>query len=514
MANQGDLNKEKNVGDGHDNGSGSNRSVHSPKDDKMDEAIGRRISEEVAKAFEQTMPIFLAKIQGVVKAAFVERENKTKEDEIIIVDGSNKDKGKEKERRPCTYKDYMICKPKDFHGEVDPLVSQRWITEIESTFETCHYDPEDRVVLAVNQLKGRAKDSLHNLRKEKDSIGSISWEEFKEAFLKNHCPQAAVDHITEEFLRMRQYNESIDELAGMFYDKSQFCPELEVEVASKKTKLASPSKKPFVKATARYCRTCGNEHSGECRIKTKSCYICGKPGHIDTQCSSPINLCYNCYKPGLMRNECPELKQGESGGKKLEIPRPKGRAFQITAEEAKKTPDVVSGVLMINSLSTLTLFDSGASRSFISLKFANRTSFLSKRLGEPLEIEVVNDRSFLVFDVYVICKLEAEGETFSIDLIRMTLGEFDVIVGMDWLYRYRVNIMCGPKPIQLISLSRRSLYIRGERIGGVLLCSYLKAMKYIVHGCKAFMACVMDSSRDVRSYRGFQPREKWSLGLI
>ncbi|KAI3824163.1 hypothetical protein L1987_05612 [Smallanthus sonchifolius] len=57
--------------------------------------------------------------------------------------------------------------------------------------------------------------------------------------------------------------------------------------------------------------------------------------------------------------------------------------------------------------------------------------------------------------------------------------------------------MCGPKAIQLISHSGRSLYIRGERIGGVLLCSYLKAMKYIVHGCKAFMACVTDSSRDV-----------------
>ncbi|KAI3797577.1 hypothetical protein L1987_32835 [Smallanthus sonchifolius] len=185
MAVHGDLNKEKNVGDGHDSRSGKTRSVHSPKNDKVDEMIRKQISEEVAKAFEQTMPAFLTEI------AFDEKENKTKGVAIIFMDGDNRDK-------------------------VHPLLSQRWITEIESTFETCHCDPGDRIVFAVNQLNRRAKDWLHNLRKEKGSIGGISWEDFKEAFLKYHCPQAAVDSITEEFLRLRQTNESIDELAGVF----------------------------------------------------------------------------------------------------------------------------------------------------------------------------------------------------------------------------------------------------------------------------------------------------------
>ncbi|KAI3696414.1 hypothetical protein L1987_79428 [Smallanthus sonchifolius] len=193
----------------------------------------------------------------------------------------------------------------------------------------------------------------------------MTWEEFKVAFLKYHCPQAAVDRMTEEFLLMRQTNESIDELAGAFFDRAKFypdvvstekakidrfyamltvefkdiispsslttlvdlinrCREREVELRRqeargekrkweiveqvvKKIKGGSPSKKPFNKFIPRGCKMCGKEHSGECRKGTMSYYKCGKPGHMANQCSSQIQLCYNCYKPGHNRADCRRL---------------------------------------------------------------------------------------------------------------------------------------------------------------------------------------------------------------
>ncbi|KAI3777222.1 hypothetical protein L1987_47020 [Smallanthus sonchifolius] len=314
---------------------------------------------------------------------------------------------------------------------------------MESNFETTKCKPEDRVMFSVPLMTGRAKEWLLNLRKERGELGvtSMTWEEFKVDFLKYHCPQAAVDRMTEEFLLVRQKNESIDELAGAFFDRAKFCPDVEstekakidrfyamltvdfrdsispssfttlvdlinrrqerevelrrqeargekrkreiVDQVVNKRKDGSPSKKPFSKFSPRGCKVCGKDHLGKCRKGTLNCYKCGKPWHMANQCPSQIRVCYNCYKPGHNRADCPKLKQGGSE-MKVEIPKPKGRAFHISAEEAKTNPEMVSSTFKINSLPALVLFDMGASRSFVSLKFVKHSSFLSSKLDEPL----------------------------------------------------------------------------------------------------------------------------------
>ncbi|KAD3067679.1 hypothetical protein E3N88_35559 [Mikania micrantha] len=170
----------------------------------------------------------------------------------------------------------------------------------------------------------------------------------------------------------------------------------------------------------------------------------------------------------------------------------------ISAEEAKVTSDVVTGTFLLNSISAYILFDSGASRSFISAKFVHHPSFVLEKLSVPLEVEVADSKSFLAFDIYRNCKLTIEGEDYSVDLIPMVLGEFDVVIGMDWLSSYRANIVCDRKSIQLIAPSGYEVSIQGEKRGGVVLCSLVKAMKYMNHGGQSFLAYVIDNEKVVQ----------------
>ena len=254
--------------------------------------------------------------------------------------------------------------------------------------------------------------------------------------------------------------------------------------SSKNAKFSSSSNNSSISKDARSCSKCGKKHGGACWMDSKTCFKCGKAGHLATQCTSSLSLCYNCYKSGHRKNECPELKMSGSSnsqvsGKKVEAVKPKGRAFQMTAEEAKTTSDVVTGTFSINSLSAYVLFDSGASRSFKSIKFACHSSFVLDKLPEPLEVEVADSKTFLVMDVYRNCKLTIDGEDYLVDLLPMTLGEFDVVIGMDWLSTYRANIVCNRKIIQLVSPSGHEVCIQGGKTWRY--CFVLVSESYEVH---------------------------------
>ncbi|KAD4180494.1 hypothetical protein E3N88_29085 [Mikania micrantha] len=130
-------------------------------------------------------------------------------------------------------------------------------------------------------------------------------------------------------------------------------------------------------------------------------------------------------------------------------------------------------------------------RAMISAEEAKVTS-------DVVTVEVADSKSFLAFDIYRNCKLTIEGEDYSVDLIPMVLGEFDVVIGMDWLSSYRANIVCDRKSIQLIAPSGYEVSIQGEKRGGVVLCSLVKAMKYMNHEGQSFLAYVIDNEKVVQ----------------
>ncbi|XP_022029611.1 uncharacterized protein LOC110930564 [Helianthus annuus] len=179
------------------------------------------IAEEVGKAIERSLSGFIDKIQGTV-LSLVEERVKRLEDTVNLM------KDKTGERIGCSYKEFMACKPPIYNGEVDPIICQRWISDVEGVFERTHCDVGDFVAYGTGQLRNQAKDWWDNKKKEMGAEAArvMTWDEFKVPFLKHHNPKAVINRIKEEFIQLRQKGETIDKITGIFMDKLRFCDEL------------------------------------------------------------------------------------------------------------------------------------------------------------------------------------------------------------------------------------------------------------------------------------------------
>ncbi|XP_035834327.1 uncharacterized protein LOC118482773 [Helianthus annuus] len=482
--------------------------------------LNKIISGEVVKAFDANVAKLAQEVESQVLSS-VETMVTSKIDELKeMITGIQ---GKKDVRR-CTYKDFMACKPATYNGEIDSIECQRWIANMEGVFIRSHCDKEDQVMFATGQLLRRAKDWWDSYSKEigEDRVQTLTWQEFKQPFIKYHCPQSPVNRIQEDFLRLRQKDESIDEITNTFLDQPKFCGEI---VGTERKKIIryhgmlkaeyrefiTPSKCETLDEIIDLARDREIEikrqvergekrqvekgsKQGECLLGKRGCYNCGQEGHPYYNCPNPKRVCYNCNESGHVKAKCPKLKQGaKKEGKKEDAAKAKGRMFQISTEEARAHPNVVSGIFMINSIPTYVLFDTGASRSFISSKIAHSPMFTIERMPTPLEVEIADCKSYLLHEICRNCRITIEDEDFDIDLIPMVLGEFRVVVGMDWLSRHYAKILCESKIIHVTSPWGRRVSIHGERKVEAKFCTILEAVKCVKNGSKAFLGYVFDT---------------------
>ncbi|GJT82589.1 reverse transcriptase domain-containing protein [Tanacetum coccineum] len=113
----------------------------------------------------------------------------------------------------------------------------------------------------------------------------------------------------------------------------------------------------------------------------------------------------------------------------------RGRAYNasMNAAEAAKDSSVFTGTFSLNDHFATVLFDSGVDFSFISTKFAPILNMKPSIAIPGHVIEIADGKKVKVDRIIRGCKLELGSSLFSIDLIPLGHGSFDVIVGMDWL---------------------------------------------------------------------------------
>ena len=88
------------------------------------------------------------------------------------------------------------------------------------------------------------------------------------------------------------------------------------------------------------------------------------------------------------------------------------------------------------------LFDSGASRSFITASCVRDLGLEVETLEEPLHVSSPLGTRTSIYMICRGCELEISGILHIVDLRVMDMLDFDVILRMDWLTAYRVVTDC------------------------------------------------------------------------
>ncbi|XP_071714416.1 uncharacterized protein [Rutidosis leptorrhynchoides] len=140
----------------------------------------------------------------------------------------------------------------------------------------------------------------------------------------------------------------------------------------------------------------------------------------------------------------------------------------MTTDDAKKSNDVVSGTLLVNSKPAKVLFDSGANISYVSLKYAATLDCPLCDLDSPLQVEIADSRFSVANGVYKNCVID-----FRIE---------------------RDNLACPEKFVRVRTPSGGELIVYGEaQRHPVHICTYARARRLVSSGGMAYLAHVVDT---------------------
>ncbi|GKA62659.1 putative reverse transcriptase domain-containing protein [Tanacetum coccineum] len=129
-------------------------------------------------------------------------------------------------------------------------------------------------------------------------------------------------------------------------------------------------------------------------------------------------------------------------------------------------------------------------RSVVNTRFSSLLDIKPIKIEDSYEVELADGRIVSTNTVLKGCTLSLVNHIFEIDLMPIELGTFDVIIGMDWLVKHSVVIVCGEKVVR-IPYGNKTLIVEGDKGRSRLkIISCIKARKYVEQGCHLFLAHV------------------------
>nr|GEW25402.1 putative reverse transcriptase domain-containing protein [Tanacetum cinerariifolium] len=213
-----------------------------------------------------------------------------------------------------------------------------------------------------------------------------------------------------------------------------------------------------------------------------------------------------CPKCRHYKSDCLKLKKGNQGNQ-TGNGNAVARAYAVRTIGTNPNSNVVTGMFLLNNRYASISFDTGADRSFISTAFSSLIDIIPTMLDHGYDVDLAEGRIIWVNTLIRACTLNFLNHPFNIDLMPIEIGSFDVIIGMDWLVKYHVVIICDEKLVYVPFDDKIIIFHGDESSNGyesrLNIISCTKTQRYLLKGCPIFLAHVTkkgaeDKSKEMR----------------
>ncbi|GJR67428.1 putative reverse transcriptase domain-containing protein [Tanacetum coccineum] len=123
----------------------------------------------------------------------------------------------------------------------------------------------------------------------------------------------------------------------------------------------------------------------------------------------------------------------------------RGKAYVLGGGESNPNFNIVTDTFLLNNRYASMLFDSGADRSFVLTTFSVLLDVIPSTLDVSCAVKLADIKIAKTNIVLRGCTLGLLGYPFSIDLMPVELGSFDVIISVDWLANHHAVIVYDEK---------------------------------------------------------------------
>jgi len=286
-----------------------------------------------------------------------------------------------KEQRPGNISDFRRLQPAIFTGEEKPLDAEQWLTDTTDLLNAARVPKENQVEVAKIQLKDVARTWW--LAEEARLEKPVTWDTFSKSFYSRFFPATAQKDMEEQFIRLQQWNKSVDEYAAEFLRLSRFAPymvtdeekrasrfqqglqmdiqvflmpqqlktysevltiarEVERGLEKKKENLMrnQAKKRPFQfldeDDEVRVTQGPMMKRPFQTPLSQITCNYCHRPGHYKSDCRVAKRLCLVCGSGSHMLWDCPHRKFGN-----VAPVRPAHPAPALPAPPLRRNPEPV-----------------------------------------------------------------------------------------------------------------------------------------------------------------------------